>query len=609
MSYRPFHRALGYQPGVQVNPLIDNTDGAAISNTDQIIGALARLPRGRIDRPIRVNRGNFATTTGQNPTPLRASALNEARIQIYESLRAGAFEFVVQRLTGSNTVNRYAVLRLASGAALSATVSGGVITAITITQGGVNYVTGQTLAFGGPGSGAKGTVIATNGAITGVTIINGGFGYTTAPTVTVAENVSWTAEDTMPTSGYVLAIEDKNCWNDGIKLSLHAASTDTATPMASTDVVLRISDPATGEVVREFAGSLDSAALDDFNSSQYLPDVAAMADESYIISVAAGAVIPVTASCYGTDANGRAKWGTSVGAVVLFSEGTTGYTESDFIRCVNALVNGDLPFGYLISAGTQSVSLLTKLAEAAVDANTQFLYDVPGTLGKDAAIAFHRMLGFDSHLVQAYWAPIEAIDPLNGGRAIWGTSGLQAGMRAKRNAQRNAKGFAPKQYPIAGKDYPVQRAGMRKTVTLTDSDESELAKFHLNPVSNKNYGSGDLYVFTDQLTSARTDVSKRKLITVAERSVDLEWMVAAYCQQLIHLPLQEAVHKANAFFDHLSANAAASDWLRPAAQLQGRSMAWEVTADENRADRIAVRYWASFDGNARQFFITPYLSK
>jgi hypothetical protein len=609
MSYRPFLRALGYQPGVQLNPLIDNTDGAPISTTDQIIGVVARLPRGRIDRPCRVNRGNFATTTGQKPTPLRASALNEGRLQIYEALQAGAFEFVVQRLTSAGTVNRFAVLRLASGAAMSATVSGGIVTGINITAGGSYYVTGQTLAFTGVGSGAKGTVIATNGAITGVTIINGGSGYTTAPAVTVAENASWFAEEVLPTSNYVLAIEDKNCWNDGVMLSLNALSTDTATLMASTDIVLRIADPATGEIVREFTGSLDGAALDDFSGSKYLPDVVAMQDDSYVISVAPGAVVPTTASCYGNDVNGRAKWGASIGPLVLFTEGATSYAETDYSRCINALVNGDLPFGYMISGGTQSVSMLTKLAQAAIEADIQFVYDVAGSLGKDAAIAFHRALGFDSHLVQAYWAPIEAIDPLNGGRAIWGSAGLQAGLRAKRNAQRNAKGFAPKQYPIAGKDYPVQRAGMRKMVTLTDGDESDASKFHLNPVTNKNYGSGDIYVFADQLTTAKTDVSKRKLITVTERSVEIEWQVSAYCQQLIHLPLQEAVRKVNAFFDRLNADAMASDWMRPAVQLQGRSMTWEVLADESRPDRITVRYWASFDGNVRQFFVTPYLSK
>ena len=610
MSFRPFIRQLGFQPGVQLNPLIDNTDGAAISNTDQIVGAVARLTRGRIDRPFRVRRGNFRQLTGQTPTPLRASALNEARLQIFDALESGAYEVVVQRLTTASAINRYAVMRLASGATLTATISGGAVTAINVTAGGTYYVTGQTLAFSSPtGSGAKATIIATNGAITGATIINGGSGYTAAPTVTVADNVSWFAEDALPTSNYVLAIEDKNCWNDGIVLAVHSNITDTATPMAATDVSLQIIDPVTGEIVRQFDGSLDSASLDDYSSSDYLPDVVAMQDDSYIVTVAPGAVIPTTASCYGNDANGRPQWGRSVGAVQLFTEGATNYTEADYSRCVNSLVNGDLAFGYLISGGTQSVSLLTKLAAAAIEADIQFLYDVSGTLGKAAAIAYHRSLGFDSHLVQAYWCPCDAVDPLSGGRVTWGVGGMQAGLRAKRNAQRNAKGFAPKHKPIAGKDWPLLRAGIRKLITLTDQDESDLSQFHLNLAANKSYGSGDSYVFVDQLTTAKTDVSKRKLITVAERSVDMEWAVASYCRELIHLPLLEAHRKLDAFMDRLNADALASDWLRPAVQLGGKTMEWEINTDQNRPDRMTIDYKVSFDGNVRQFFVTPYLSK
>lgn len=610
MSFRPFLRQLGFQPGVQLNALVDNTDGAATSNTDQIVGLVARLPRGRIDRPFSVSRNNFSQRTGQKPTPLRVSPLNEARLQMYEALQTGASEVVVQRLTSASATRRYAVVRLAAGATLNATVSNGAVTAVTVASGGTNYVTGQELEFtSATGTGAKATLIATNGAITGATIINGGSGYSSAPTVAVANNVSWTAEDTLPSSGYLLAIDDRNCWNDGVVLAIHADATDSATPMAATDITLRVIDPATEEVVREFSGSLDDSALDDYSGSKFLADVAAMQDDSYVITVAPGAVIPTTAGCYGNDANGRPKWGRSIGPVVLFTEGSTSYAEADLSRCVKSLVDGDLPFGYLISGGTQSISLLTKLASAAIEANIQFLYDLPGTLNKDAVIALHRTLGFNSHLVQPYWAPVQAIDPLNGNRATWGSCGLQAGLRARRNAQRNAKGFAPKHYPIAGKDWPVQRAGMTKLFVLTDGDESELAQHHINPVLNKQFGSGEFYVFADQLTTAKTDVSRRKLITVAERSVEIEWMVSAYCRELLHLPLEEAVRKLDTFLGRVHTDALASGWLRPAVQLGGRGMDWEITADENRADRITVVYKASFDGNVRQFFITPHLSK
>lgn len=112
MSFQPFVRQLGFQPGVQLNPLQDNTDGVDAGNADQVAAVVARLSRGRIDRPIRVNRGNFLAKTG-TPEPMRISALNEARIQINEALNNGAQEMVVMRITPAATaVKRYAAVTL-----------------------------------------------------------------------------------------------------------------------------------------------------------------------------------------------------------------------------------------------------------------------------------------------------------------------------------------------------------------------------------------------------------------------------------------------------------------------------------------------------------------
>lgn len=98
MSIRPFVRQLGYQPGVQLNPLADNTDGVAPDNSDQVLAVVARLSRGRIDKPFRVNRSNLITKTGV-PESMRTSALNEAKLQLNEALESGAYEAVVQRIT------------------------------------------------------------------------------------------------------------------------------------------------------------------------------------------------------------------------------------------------------------------------------------------------------------------------------------------------------------------------------------------------------------------------------------------------------------------------------------------------------------------------------
>ena len=153
MSFRPFVRQLGFQPGVQLNPLADNTDGAVPDNSDQIFGVLARLTRGRIDRPFRVNRSNFIAKTGVAES-IRTNALNEAKLQTYEALGNGAYEAVIQRLTAAAAVKSYGVVTIGTGAVLTPVVAAGIVTGVTVTTPGTGYITGQELVFTGVGAGA-----------------------------------------------------------------------------------------------------------------------------------------------------------------------------------------------------------------------------------------------------------------------------------------------------------------------------------------------------------------------------------------------------------------------------------------------------------------------
>jgi hypothetical protein len=76
-----------------------------------------------------------------------------------------------------------------SGAILAAVLTTGAISSITITNGGLGYKAGQTLAFsGGGGSGANiviNSVNLTTGAIINFAIVNGGSGYSSPPAVSV----------------------------------------------------------------------------------------------------------------------------------------------------------------------------------------------------------------------------------------------------------------------------------------------------------------------------------------------------------------------------------------------------------------------------------------
>lgn len=77
-------------------------------------------------------------------------------------------------------------------ATATATISGGAITAISITNGGSGYTSAPTVNFYGGGAivngGAKAraTATITNGIVTAIALNNGGSGYTTVPTIVVS---------------------------------------------------------------------------------------------------------------------------------------------------------------------------------------------------------------------------------------------------------------------------------------------------------------------------------------------------------------------------------------------------------------------------------------
>ena len=537
MSFRPFVRQLGFQPGVQLNPLADATDGAVPDNSDQVFAMLGRFTRGRIDRPFRVNRSNFLTKTGPSES-IRTNALNEAKLQAYEALNNGAYEAVLMRLTPAAAAKKWAT---------------------------VGFSVPATTAFA--------------------------------------------VSDTAPVSSFGLSILHHDCHNDGIKVGIHADATPIGgVAVANTDVVLRILD-SRDVLLHEFHGSLLPSAKDDYGQSLYLPDVAARLTDAVEISVDVTATVAPTSDAYGRGSDGRDKWATS-GILVCFGEGGASYAASDYDRCIALLRETNQPFGYLISGGTPVVSLIGKLAALAIEANLPMKNDIPGNLSPAAVISLVQSLNLDTHYVHHYWAPLESDDPMNGGRAVWGASGLNVGFSCARNARVNAKGFAPKNYPVAGKEYPLNRTGVRQLYSPTEQELSDLAKVQVNPVIYENYNGGGRFVFTDSLTSAKTIVSYKKLISVAEMSASLDNWVTLYSKELLQLPMRQFIKRMNAFLDQLLTGAQASGWLVPAKNLPGgAAFTFDVSPSEVRpADLVQIGYFTSFDGVARQVIVQQTLT-
>lgn len=542
-GFRPFVRQLGFQPGVQLNPLADQTDGAVLDNSDQVFGIVMRATRGRIDKPFKVNRTNLMLKTGPAEA-VRVSALNEAKLQAYEALESGAYEAVVSRLVPAAAAKSYA----------------------TINFSGTPTASAETVAFG----------------------------------VAVAA----------PTTGFSIAVLHHDCHNDGIRLAVHAEQTPVfGTAVPNAELTLRVLD-AKGTVLHEFTGSLDPSAKDDFGGSKYLPDIASKVTDACDVIVAAGATVPITSNAYGRGADGKPKWATS-DVLVCFTEGGTTYTPEDYDRAITAMRNTILPFGYLISGGSQNVSFVSKLVGLAEEANVHIDIDIDGKLSPEAAMMFAASLNIGTHYARLFWAPLEAEDPMNGGRVTWGASGMHIGLSCSRNARVNARGFAPKNYPIGGKQWPLTRAGVRQTYRPTEQELSDLAKVQINPVLYDTYNGGGLYVYTDVLTCAKTVVSYKKLQSVAEMSAHMDNAVTLYAKELLMLPMKEFIKRMTAFMDSLLSAAQASDWLKPAANLPGgAAYAFEIKPNEQRpADLVNIEYFTSYDGVARQVIVQQTLVK
>lgn len=533
-----FTRQIGYQPGVQLNPLVDNSELPATGNSDQTFAIAARLPRGRIDKPFRVNRSNVGRKLGR-PEPMRSSALNEAHVQIVEAVNKGAYEAVVYRLTT-------AAARL------------------------------------------KWIVVKSDGTAT-------------------------TSDIAPATTDFLVAIRHLECFNDGIKVAFHADTVKEAgVDVDATEITLQLRDKD-GKALYEVSGSLDPNAVDDNGISSYLPNVVSVVipGGEVEIVVPVGAKVETDSPGYGKTATGVSAWAETP-VVTYFTEGGTGYTADDYTRARTALQTTEFEFGYIASGGSRAPALLVALAELAYDVNRQFRYDIPGDLSPEAAQAFVEQLNITDrnkvHLVQAFWAPLKTDCPVGvNGKAVIGTSTLNIAKACARNAQTNAKGFAPKNYPIAGLLYPFDRSGVQQVYSPSEQELSDLALAGINPVIYERYAQGGLYVWTDSLTSRKGN-TLAKLIAVAEMSTDIDDRVVRYMKGLIQYPMAVAVKKANDFLRSMLEGADASGWLVPSAKLEGQSFQYVAKPNEARPyDRMDVTYWVSFDGTVRQIMVTQEL--
>jgi len=541
-----FTRQLGSESGVQLNPLVDNSEIPAAGNADQVFGIMMRATRGRIDRPFAVDRGTVFRKLGSGEQ-VRLNALNEAWVQVVEALNKGAYQAVVQRLAPASAAIKWAVVKVAAGSS------------------------------------------------------------------------AFSVSDSEPTGVFLLAVRHLECHNDGITLELRADSVQAAGVDAPNDkLTLRLRD-ADGNLLYEFYGSLKLGSKDDVGNSNYLPDVVHSQTDALELKVGvtdAAAAITPDSDAYGYDGNGRQKWAKS-GVLVCFSEGGTAYTTQDYVSARVKLQYTPFDYAYISAGGSQSPALLAQLAQLAFDTNRQLRFDVPGNLTPDAAIAFVNQLNMGAsptaHLLHAFWAPLKSDDPTGvNPKGYFGTATLNIAYACLRNAATNAKGFAPKNYPIAGRNWPVQRTGIVQTWALQDQEKNALARAKINPVIYETYTGGGRYVFFDSLTCAPVEQSLRKLIAVADMSTSIDDAVTRAAKDNLQQPMDVAVNKTKDFLKDLFKDAQASGWIVPSSEpeMGGQAALYDVRPNAQRPyDDMDVSYWVRYVGTNRRTFVTQTLSR
>lgn len=538
MSFLPFSRNLGGRPGVQLDQLRDNTDYPTQSTADQVFAIAGRFTRGRIDRAFRVSQTNQARALGVGGS-LGASALNEARVQIYETLRDGASEAVVARFAPASSVLSLIAIKAAPAEADVFSVA------------------------------------------------------TAAPV------------------GSLLTLKHLECFSDGVIVEINAIETldEEDAQVASKLVKLRLRDPVSKELLFvEFQGSLDPLAKDEYNKSQFLPDIVSATTDLLEVSVLAGVSVLPTSAFYGLDENGGDKFVSK--QLTYYVEGQPPYAAADYDAACNKLKRSQAGYGYIISGGNQDPLFLSKLIALGYQVNKQVRWDISGKLTPAQAVVLYNSVGgTDSLYSQCFWAPLLADDPLNGGKAFIGAAGINVGLACARNARTDSNGIARKNWPVAGSEFPLTRSGVSQKIDPEDEELILLAKTGINPVLFIDFASGGRYVYTDSITGAKTNAD-RKLIAVTDMATSVDDMVARYGQECLQKPMDTAIKMMTDYIQSLFENLETAKWLIPSVELGNRSFVAQIARSAALPNsEMIVQYWTKYDGTNRVTKVQQTLSK
>jgi len=426
-----------------------------------------------------------------------------------------------------------------------------------------------------------------------------------------ADPISWTVEAAIPDT-YLLAVKHLGCHNDGIQVEIHAEEKRGVAGKVFNELIDLVIKDADGNPMYHFTGSLDPAAVDDYQNSIYLPDVVSLQTDAVEVTVGAIKHIATNSEAYGDGA-----WSKS-DVLVCFTEGGTAYYPTDYSAARVKLQNTNLNFGYISSGGSQSTTVINQLVQLAFDANRIFAFDIPGSLSKELAIAYYEQFNIggsyeSSDLCPAYWSPLKLQDPTGiNGKTIIGRATLMLAYACRRNAVKNSRGYCEdKRMPVAGRDYPLYNQSITQLVQVSNFDKNDLAKAHINPVIGETYTGGFRYVFFDSLTGAAVSNSKRKLFSVIDMSVDVSERVTRFSKDLLQKDINTTIRRMTDFLHGMRSDLLACGWvtqpLESNPSFATDYFAYSVVPHAYLVDRVEVTIYPCFVGTTRQIALTPIL--
>jgi hypothetical protein len=410
----------------------------------------------------------------------------------------------------------------------------------------------------------------------------------------------------------IFKMEHKENFNDGIVTEItfkKKYSPNSTTEIDSDLIRLRILDPKDLAELYSIDASIDPDAVDDFGNSIYLPNVAAEITDNLVFTMGDVYVIETTNTLYyGKTINEPAN-----SPQILFVQGALPATNTELDISIANLTNNDFDYRYYITAGEQNVNAITKLATLAKEQNRPIMIDVDRDLTSVTSVLnwINGMIGtLQSQYCHIYWTPVKATDPVNGGKLVWGSSGMQVGYRCSRNARTDANGVPPMNFPIAGKAYLLDRNNITQVVFPTEDELNLLASNGINPVLFERYNSGSGYVFTDSLTNYRNNTSALNLIAVSDMAAQNDDWITKFGKECLQLPMADAQRRLRNFLTTLFEAEVAAGWITPSVELDGASFVFNIQPNAQRPfDRLDLEYSLHYDGTLRALYVQQTISK